>query len=280
RGTGKTSLGTVASAIQLACANPNTSILIANEKAETAESFLATIKRHFQTNDLLRALFPEVIPPDFSETTWKTSAATLNRTTKRPEPTFFTIGVGGTVTGAHPDLIIVDDPISKEAMENARVGSWEIMRRVNRWCNELKLLLNQQADPFPWIRINGTRWWFDDVYDYVEQAYGYKEKPRHYRISVKLPSGVSASREVYRVGDIAVFRSAAMEDGKAIYPKIYSLEKLEKLQQDDPELYSCKLLKKHTAASLRTFQDDWTRFYSNVDPGVYSYWGDDGHVRY
>src|SRR5437879_3343096 len=88
RGTGKTSLGTVASAIQLACANPNTSILIANEKAETAESFLATIKRHFQTNDLLRALFPEVVPPDLQATTWKTSAATLARTTKRPEPTF------------------------------------------------------------------------------------------------------------------------------------------------------------------------------------------------
>src|SRR6266516_651756 len=120
RGTGKTSIVTVAHAIQLACADPNISIMIANEKAETAESFLATIKRHFATNNLLRALFPEVVPPDFKDVTWRTSAATLVRTTKRPEPTFFSIGVGGTVTGMHPDIIIVDDPISKEAMENAR----------------------------------------------------------------------------------------------------------------------------------------------------------------
>ena len=280
RGTGKTSIGTVAHAIQLACANPNISIMIANEKAETAESFLATIKRHFETNDLLRALFPEVVPPDLQATTWKTSAATLQRTTKRPEPTFFTIGVGGTVTGMHPDAIIVDDPISKEAMENARVGSWEIMRRVNRWCNELKLLLNQQAEPFPWIRINGTRWWFDDVYDYVEKTYGYGETPRHYRLSAKLADGRVVSREIYRVGDVAVFRAAALEEGKPVYPKIYSLEKLEKLQQDDPELYSCNLMNDPVSGALRTFQDEWIRFYGHVDPGVYSYWDDGGRLRY
>lgn len=280
RGTGKTSIGTVASAIQLACANPNISIMIANEKAETAESFLATIKRHFETNDLLRALFPEVVPTDLQATTWKTSAATLRRDTKRPEPTFFAIGVGGTVTGMHPDVIIVDDPISKEAMENARVGSWEIMRRVNRWCNELKLLLNTQAVPFPWIRINGTRWWHDDVYDYVEKTYGYGETPRRYRLSAKMLDGRVASREVYRVGDVAVFRAAALEEGQPVYPKIYSLDKLEKLQRDDPELFACNLMNDPVAAAIRTFQDEWVRFYSNVDPGVYSYWGDNGQLRY
>lgn len=280
RGTGKTSIGTVAHAIQLACANPNTSIMIANEKAETAESFLATIKRQFETNDLLRALFPEVVPADLQATTWKTSAATLARTTKRPEPTFFTIGVGGTVTGMHPDVIIVDDPISKEAMENARVGSWEIMRRVNRWCNELKLLLNQQASPFPWIRVNGTRWWHDDVYDYIEKTYGYGESPDRFRLSTKVADGTTVSREVYRVGDVAVFRAAALEEGKPTYPKIYSLEKLEKLQRDDPELYACNLQNDPVAAAIRTFQDQWVRFYQRVSPGVYSYWGDDGRVRH
>lgn len=280
RGTGKTTIGTVSAAIQMACKNPNIAIMIANEKAETAESFLATIKRHFETNDLLRALFPEVVPPDFKDTTWKTNAATLVRSTKRPEPTFFAIGVGGTVTGMHPDVIIVDDPISKEAMENARVGSWEIMRRVNRWCNELKLLLNTQAEPFPWIRVNGTRWWHDDVYDYIEKTYGYGEQPKKFRLSAKLLDGRTVSREIYRVGDVAVFRAAAMEDGRPVYPKIYPLETLEKLQRDDPELFSCNLMNDPVAAAIRTFQDEWIRFYTKVDKGVYSYWGDDGHLRY
>src|SRR5262245_47241086 len=168
RGIGKTTCGTVGAAIQEGCRNPNISLLICNERQETADGFLAAIKSQFETNDLLRALFPEVIPPDFKATTWAASKATLKRTSHRPEPTFITIGVGGTVTGIHPDGIIVDDPISKEAMENARVGAWQIMERVNRWCNALKLLLNTQAKPFPWIRFNGTRWWNGDTYEYIE----------------------------------------------------------------------------------------------------------------
>lgn len=239
RGTGKTTLGTVASAIQESCRNPNIAILIANERQETADGFLRAIKTQFETNDLLRALFPEVIPPDFGETTWAISKATLKRTSRRPEPTFTTIGVGGTVTGTHPDIIIVDDPVSKEAMENARVGAWQIMERVNRWCNELKYLLNPQALPMPWIRFNGTRWWRDDTYDYIEKKYGYEEQPRRYRLSAKMADGLVVSREVYRVGDVAIFRAAGIEHGRPTYPDIYPMAKLIKLQRDDPELFAC-----------------------------------------
>ena len=280
RGTGKTSLGTVGAAIQLACQNPNISIMIANERQETADGFLRSIKVQFETNDLLRALFPEVIPPDFGETTWATSKAMLRRTSRRPEPTFFTIGVGGTVTGTHPDVIIVDDPISKEAMENARVGAWQIMERVNRWCNELKLLLNPQATPAPYIRYNGTRWWRDDTYDYIEKQYGYGETPRRYRLSAKLPDGSTVSREVYRVGDMAVYRAAALENGIPVYPLIYSAERLAKLQYDDPELFACNLMNNPTDAAVRTFQDDWLRYFRWMDPQLVGFLGDEGKMHF
>lgn len=280
RGTGKTTLGTVAHAIQLACANPNIAILIANERQETADGFLAAIKAHFETNEFLRALFPEVIPPDFAKTTWAASKATLQRTSHRPEPTFQTIGVGGTVTGTHPDIIIVDDPISKEAMENARVGAWQIMERVNRWVNALKLLLNQQARPFPWIRINGTRWWQGDTYEYAEKTFGYGEEKRRYLLRAKLPTGAHVSREVYRVGDLAVYRAAAIEEGAAIYPDIWPLDALAKLRADDPELFSCNMMNDPTDAAVRTFQDAWLRYYDRADPTLLCYRRDDGTMRY
>lgn len=281
RGTGKTSLGTVALSIQMACANPNTSILIANEKAETAESFLATIKSQFETNDLLRALFPEVIPPDFKQTTWKTNAATLQRTTHRPEPTFQTIGVGGTVTGAHPDHIVADDLISKEAMESARVGAWQIMDRVNRWCNELKLLLNTQAQPFPTICFIGTRWWQGDTYDHIESSFGGPEElRRHYRLTAKDAAGQAISRDVYRVNQLAVFRAAAIENGVAAFPEIHSLERLAELRQDDPELFSCNMMNNPTHAAVRTFQDKWLRYYDRLDTHLLGYRKDDGQMRY
>src|SRR6267378_2528336 len=86
RGTGKTSVGTVASSIQEVLKNPDTAIMIANEKAETAENFLGVIKTHFETNDMLRSLFPELVFEDWQQTTWKSDGATIRRNQTRPEP--------------------------------------------------------------------------------------------------------------------------------------------------------------------------------------------------
>jgi predicted phage terminase large subunit-like protein len=281
RGTGKTTCGTVGHAIQMACANPNIAILIANERQETADGFLSAIKSQFETNDLLRALFPEVIPGDFKDTTWAASKATLKRQSHRPEPTFQTIGVGGTVTGIHPDVIIVDDPISKEAMENARVGSWQIMERVNRWCNALRYLLNTQAQPFPWVRYNGTRWWMDDTYDYVEKTFGGPEDQRRtYRLSTKTGMGEIISRPAYRVGQMSVFRVAAIENGAATFPKIHPLEKLIEMRAEDPELFSCSMLNDPTNAAVSTFQSPWLRYYERMDNRLYSYVLDTGQRRF
>src|SRR3990167_96174 len=54
------------------------------------------------------------------DTAWSASRIVLRRASGRKEPSIFVIGVGGTVTGMHPDIIIVDDMISREAAENAR----------------------------------------------------------------------------------------------------------------------------------------------------------------
>jgi len=238
RGTGKTTCGTRGHAIQLACANPNISILIANERQENANAFLSEIKAQFEHNDLLRALFPEVIP-DFRNTTWAAEAATLKRDHSRPEPTFLTIGVGGTVTGMHFDVILCDDLISRDAMENARAGAWGIMDKTNRWVNQLKPLLNPQAQPFPWIRFIGTSWWKDDTYAYLEKAFTYEEARQSVRLSAKLPTGGSVSHNAWRAGELAVFKMRAEEGGKAVFPHIYDLDELARLRQLDPELYAC-----------------------------------------
>ena len=280
RGTGKTAIGTIANCLRKMCADPNTSILIANERQETADTFLGAIKTQIESNDLLRALYPELRQSELTTAPWAATKATVHRISSRPEPSWFTIGVGGTVTGMHPDHIIIDDPISKEAMENARVGAWQIMERVNRWCNEQKMLLNTQARPFPTVLVNGTRWWAGDTYDYIEKQYGYGEAPRKYRVAAKLPNGTVVSRTMYRVGDVAVYRAGGLEDGRAVYPKIYSLETMAKLQQDDPELFANNILNNPTDAALRTFQDPWLRYWIQQDPTLASYTADDGSTRF
>jgi hypothetical protein len=276
RETGKTSTGTIGYCIWQGCKNPDRAMLIANEKQENANDFLASIKHHFETNELLRALFPEVIPPDLNKTAWSAQRATLQRTTSRPEPTFDTIGVGGTVVGRHYDEIICDDLVAKNAMENARSGNWSIMYQVNRWINQLNPLLSINADPFPSIRFIGTRWWSGDSYDHIEAAFGYGEEPKRFRLKAKTSTGKLVTREVYRRGDLAIWRQAGLENGKEEFPKIWSMERMEKVRYMDPEFYSCNIQNDPTEGAVRVFQDDWIRYWQYVDKGTLVYTDTDG----
>lgn len=265
RGWGKSTVVTRARAIQLLLRDPNTAILIANEKEQTAVDFLAEIKAHFETNQFLRALFPELIPEDFKDTTWSATRIVLNRSQPRPEPSIGVIGVGGTVTGAHPDVIIVDDAISREAMENARAGSWDVMHKVNRWIHQLVPLLNPNAKPFPELIFIGTRWWYGDCYEHVEEYFGYGEKPVKYNLRLKLSSGEVQQLMAYRLGDLAVFRRPAIEDGRSAFPEKWSLDDLAKIRVGDEVLFSCNYLLSPTDNLTATFKADWLHYYDWLD---------------
>lgn len=262
REVGKTSCITQAMAIQKVAANPNISIMLANEKEQTAKDMLSAIKWQFENNELLRALFPEIIPDDLNDTTWSASRITVKRTSGRKEPTIFVIGVGGTVTGMHPDLILVDDAISREAMENARAGSWQIMHQVNRWINQLEPLVNKNADPFPLIFFIGTSWWYGDCYEYIENAFSGGQDPQYVLLRLKLPDGSiqTLPREsVYVRGDLAVFRRSAIEDGRSIFPEKWSLEDLAKIRMRDPALFAANYMNKPADDITATFKQDWLK---------------------
>ena len=267
RECGKSSCGTIGSAIQEACRNPNVSILIANEKEETARDFIAAIKWNFESNELLRALFPEIIPKDFNKTTWAANRATIARRRGRPESTFDCTGVGGTKVGKHFDRILCDDLVAKNAMENARSGDWSIMHQINRWVNQLQPLLSASAKPFPWIRFIGTNWWAGDSYEHIEESFSYGDSPRRFRFGTTTTNGVKVSREAYVTGDLAVLRISGIEDGKPSFPKIWPMERMEKVRQVDPEFFACNILNSPTSAEVRVFQDAWLRYWKFVDTG-------------
>ena len=269
RETGKTTLVTQGYVVQRICANPEISILLTNEKEQNAKDFLSAIKYELENNELLRALFPELIPKDLNDTTWSASRIVVNRTSGRKEPTVFVIGEGGSVTGMHPDLIVNDDIISREAMENSRAGSKQIMGQVNRWINQQEPLLNHSAEPFPEIIFIGTRWWYNDSYEYIEQAFGYGADPEPCLLRLKLPNGEVQQLAPYRVGDLAVFRRAAIEEGRSIFPEKWSLEDLAKIRDRDPILYSCNYLNNPSDDATAVFREDWLHFYDMLDNRTY-----------
>jgi hypothetical protein len=262
REVGKTTCITQGYPIQRICRDRNVSILIANEKEGTAKDMLSAIKWQFESNEFLRALFPEVIPDDLNDTTWSATRITVKRDSGRKEPTIFVIGVGGTVTGMHPDVIIVDDAISREAMENARAGAWQIMHAVNRWINQLDPLVNKGAKPFPEIIFIGTRWWHGDCYEHIETAFGYGEPHREVNLRLRLPDGSLQHLlpgAVYVIGDLAVFRRPAIENGRSIFPEKWSLEDLAKIRLRDPALFACNYMNEPSDDVTATFKQDWIK---------------------
>lgn len=262
RGVGKTSGITISKVIQDSCRDPDGSTMLANENQENANAFLSEIAGHFENNTFLRALFPDVIPAEpHQQDRWSAEALNLTRTTNRKEPTVFTVGVGGTKTGMHPDRIVVDDCISREAMENARVGSWQIMEKTNRWINQLRPLLNYSA---PWweILFLGTRWWQGDSYEHIERAFGYGEPKQFVRLKQPLPDGSTQVLEgVYRVGDLAIFRRPIIEHGACIFPEKYSMDDLAKIRLIDPELYAANFLNEPATDLTAQFKQGWLRYY-------------------
>jgi len=264
RETGKTTILTQSYVIQRLCGNPELSVLIANEKEQNAKDFLYAIKQQFESNKVLRALFPEVLPADFNDTVWSSSRIILNRKSARKEPSIFVIGVGGTVTGTHPDIIIVDDMISREAAENARAGSWQIMHSVARCVNQLDMLLNKNCEQAE-ITFVGTRWYFDDVYDHLDKAFGYGEPATIYNIRTTLPSGEIQVIPAKRVGDLAIFQRSGIENGRPAFPEIWSAERMAQSRIRDEVLFAANVLNNPSDEVTATFKPDWLLYYDWLD---------------
>lgn len=270
RDWGKTTILTRSRVVQLIAGNPNISILLCNEKEQNAQDFLAAVKWHFESNDFFRALFPEIIPPDFNQTVWSAKRIVVPRATGRSEPTVFITGVGGTVTGMHPDVIIVDDMISREAMENARSGSWQIMHQTNRWINSLPALISKQYKDWR-IYFMGTRWWHGDSYEHVDLAFGYGETPRVFNMRIALPDGTTQVLPMSVIGDLVSFRRAAIEHGRSAFPEKWSLEDLAKLRLRDEALFACNYMNQPSDERTSTFKESWLRYYEWVTDTQLSY---------
>ena len=256
RESGKSSM-IRARAIQRICANPNSCALLVNEKELLVRDFLSSIKYEFENNEFLRALFPEIVPTDLNDTTWSATRIIVNRTTGRPDPTIDVAGVGAALAGKHPDAIDVDDAISREAMENARAGSWNIMSQTNRWINQLDPIVNKSALPCPEITFCGTRWWAGDSYEYIEQAYGGGEAPIEILLRAEMPDKTVQQLTAYRIGELAIFRRSAIEDGQSIFPEKWSLEDLARLRVRDPVLFAANYMNRPADDITAVFKSTW-----------------------
>jgi phage terminase large subunit-like protein len=160
----KSTIITVGLTIQDILNNPDISVGIFSHTRPIAKAFLRQIKREFESNMLLRELFPHICPPQKGEKrTWSEDEGIIVRRSSNPkEATVEAWGlVDGQPTSKHFTLLIYDDVVTLES-----VGTPEMIRKTS---DAWRMSLNLGAHGGK-RRMIGTRYHAADSYAEILEA--------------------------------------------------------------------------------------------------------------
>ena len=128
-------------------------------------SRIGWIRRQFERNQLLRALWPDLCPwenPKTEAGMWTASHFALNRTEDYTEGTFEAAGVDSGSTGSHYDIEILDDLIGLRSRQDPA-----FMPRAIEWFQTSPALLDDLDVSL--IYVFGTRWAAFDLYSWMQE---------------------------------------------------------------------------------------------------------------
>lgn len=144
-------------------------ILIAHETAESAARFLFAITRHFTSNPLLLALFPDAIPNKRVNriNKWELELPRSASATGNPEPTIDTFGVGGKSQGRHYNYLKLDDIFGEKARDSVAESE-----TTKEWFDGIQSFFSTFKEDH--LDLIGTRYSLDDIYEHAHERYGAK----------------------------------------------------------------------------------------------------------
>lgn len=244
RGHFKSSLN-IARTLQKVCQDPNQRILMVNEVADNAENFLSSIRQTAESSPVFRALYSSIIPK--KPTRWSSKELEFNRTWRGPEPTISAMGMTSTLTSRHYTHILVDDPISEEAVKSPTVMS-DAIERLSKFRS---LMVKPASDTFDLV---GTRWALYDVYSEFEKRLG---------------------------PQMARFIRSVFKDGEPICPALLDHEAIAEIRAMLGEyMFSCNYLNNPRDVANQDFNIQDLRFWrwSHDEESIILY-GDDGLIR-
>jgi len=231
---GKSSIITFGLTIQDILNNPEITVGIFSYSRPIAKAFLRQIKVEFETNEMLRSLFPDILwanphrdAPKFSED----DGIIVRRKGNPKESTVEAWGlVDSTPVSKHFKLLVYDDVVTGESVSTPEM----IAKVTTAW--ERSLALSTEGGK---IRTIGTRWSYNDTY------------------RTMLERGAAIER-----------RYPATVDGTAGgEPVLFSKERLaETRQRMGPYTFAAQFLLDPAAERDQAFHDDWLRYF-DIDEG-------------
>jgi len=196
---------------RLDCADPlhrfdgrDSRILYAGETDRNAAKQIKWAAEQYDGCKLLRAMWPSCVWESSSKESpkWSAEAIEIPRPSKFPEGTIESIGVGGAVTGRHYSVLIKDDIATLRA-----ANSRTVMIDTIEWNRATRALMDDPDESLEFML--GTRWAPGDVWETIQ-----REDP-----------------------SVECLVRSIIEDGKPIFPELFSLETIQRLKEEEKHLF-------------------------------------------
>lgn len=222
--------------IQWILLEPNIRILILSGKEEIVKSMIRNIKEHFQLNPKLRALFPELCPPENAIFGNQTEFTIPARTKRMKEPTVLATASQSVKAGLHFDIIKGDDLVN----EINTATSDQTRKTTERWEYTSPIV-----EPYGYRDLIGTPYDEDDLYAKVEKKANVKTfkmpvwtvKPEY---KEHLKSGKKLKAEMVNI----------------TFPERFTFDWLMDIRTDNPHLFNCQYLMDPTPEDMATFHEN------------------------
>ncbi|MBF0529198.1 MAG: hypothetical protein HQK55_07990 [Deltaproteobacteria bacterium] len=229
RGHYKSTIITLALTIQDILKDPEITVGIFSHTRPIAKAFLRQIKREFETNDALKALFPEILwgNPYKESPKWSEDEGIVVKRKSNPkESTVEAWGlVDGQPTSKHFKLLVFDDVVTRESTGTPEM----IQKTTGAW--ELALNLSAQEHKERYI---GPRYHFNDTY-----------------------------REIINRGAVTPRIHPATIDGTVDgEPVLLTTAELAKKRKDmGSYTFACQMLLNPKAEEVQGFRIEWVKYW-------------------
>ena len=242
RGWLKSTVCTIAYPIWRTINDCNIRVLLLQNTSTNACKKLASIRSHFEDNDLFKTLFPELLPD--ANCIWKQDAIQVKRSKSHPEATFEAAGIRNKVVSRHYDLIIEDDTVAPDLDDLTADNVVPSKEDIDSAIGTHKLVYPLLTDMKMEVLVVGTRWFERDLLSYIDE-----NEPFYSSLE-------RACRETDGRPD---------PDGEITYPERFDEEALDQLAISmGPYLFSCLYMNTPMRSSDMLFNLEWFKYYSSA----------------
>lgn len=216
--------------------DPDETFGIFSHTRPIAKGFLRQIKREFESNDLLKEWFPDILwnNPDKDAPKWSEDDGLIVKRSNNPKES--TVEAWGIVdsqpTSKHFGVLIYDDVVTDKSVFTADM----IRKTGDAWA--LSTNLGKDGGQSRYI---GTRYHFNDTYKLIMER------------------GAAEPR----------FYPATLDGEVSGNPVLLSKESLAKKRRDQgPYIFGCQMLQNPKADETQGFREEWLRFYNGTLTGA------------